>query len=95
MPSPKLILEAEQAVTKAARAARAIGADEQTQDGLRLAEQMLAEIRHFAYGVNEGHSNISLDGSTRLLSMILGFEVRVTGVAAGFNDLDSYKRQPR
>ncbi len=94
MPSPKLILEAEQATAKAIRAATSLGAEGETQEGLFLAEHLMAEIRHFAYGVGEtgvvGHAEAS-----RVLSAILGFEVNVRTVAAGLNDLEGYKRLPR
>ena len=90
--SPKVLIEAEEATSRARRAAAAFLSP--AEEGLDDACFVLAEVRHFALGVAED-KKIGPDEASRLLSAILGFEVRVTGIGAGFNDLQGYARLPR
>ena len=90
--SPKVLIEAEEATSRARRAAAAFLSP--AEEGLDDACFVLAEVRHFALGVAED-KKIGPDEASRLLSAILGFEVRVTGIGAGYNDLQGYARLPR
>ena len=90
--SPKVLIEAEEATSRALRAAAAFLSP--AEEGLDDACFILAEVRHFAMGVAED-KKIGPDEASRLLSAILGFEVRVTGIGAGFNDIEGYARLPR
>ena len=90
--SPKVLIEAEEATSRARRAAAAFLSP--AEEGLDDACFILAEVRHFAMGVAED-KKIGPDEASRLLSAILGFEVRVTGIGAGFNDIEGYARLPR
>jgi hypothetical protein len=90
--SPKVLIEAEEATSRARRAAAAFLSP--AEEGLDDACFILAEVRHFALGVAED-KKIGPDEASRLLSAILGFEVRVTGIGAGYNDLQGYARLPR
>ena len=90
--SPKVLIEAEEATSRARRAAAAFLSP--AEEGLDDACFVLAEVRHFALGVAED-KKIGPDEASRLLSAVLGFEVRVTGIGAGYNDLQGYARLPR
>lgn len=90
--SPKLLIETEKAVSRARRAAAALLSP--AEEGLDDACFVLAEVRHFALGVAED-KKIGTDDASRLLSAILGFEVRVTGIGADFNNIEGYARLPR
>lgn len=89
MTAPRNIIDAERDVHRALIAARSLGAT--AAHGLETAEHLLAEVRHFSLtATDSGH--LSLDACSRLLSAVLGFEVRVTGTRAGRNDIEAHKR---
>lgn len=90
--SPKLLIETEEAVGRARRAAAALLSP--TEEGLADACFVLAEVLHFAMGVAED-KKIGPDEASRLLSAILGFDVSVTGISAGVSDIEGYARLPR
>ena len=92
--SPKVLIEAEEATERARRAASALLSP--AEEGLSDACFILAEARHFALGVAED-KKIGHQEASRLMSAILGFEVRVIGLglSAGNSDIECYARLPR
>jgi len=93
MPAPKILAEAERDVRRAVTAARNLGST--ATAGLEQAETIMAEVRHFAYSTAESMGLSSTADASRLLSAILGYQVTVLGVQAGFNDTDAYRRLAR
>jgi hypothetical protein len=93
MPAPRLIADAERDVHRAVIAARNLGAD--ATHGLQQAETLMAEVRHFAYSASETRCLGLSEDASRLLSAILGFEVKVTAVSVGFNHAEAYARLAR
>ena len=90
--SPKVLIEAEEATSRARRAAAAFLSP--AEEGLDDACFILAEVRHFAMNVAED-KDVSLSAASRLLSAVLGFEVKVAGIAVGHNECQGYARLPR
>jgi hypothetical protein len=91
--SPLNIRKAEMAVYKAKLAANTLGSP--LTDDLCEADRILSEVRHFAYSVRETDvPGINPEYVTRLISAILGFEVKCIDTHADWALHEAYKRLP-